>query len=148
MKIDAVPGIDTSIRVTPNRIGHLPGGLRRAVRPRALGHARDRARRQPPGFDAWLADARARQAAEPRRRRRGRRRRSADAKALFATTAGCGACHTLADAGTTAPTGPYLDQVLKGKDAAFIQPVDRASRPSVSPKGYRQHHAAELHPVP
>jgi mono/diheme cytochrome c family protein len=33
----------------------------------------------------------------------------------------CGICHTLAAAGTTATTGPNLDQTLKGKDAAFIQ---------------------------
>jgi mono/diheme cytochrome c family protein len=33
----------------------------------------------------------------------------------------CGICHTLADAGTTATTGPDLDQVLTGKDAKFIE---------------------------
>jgi len=33
----------------------------------------------------------------------------------------CGICHTLAAAGTTATTGPNLDQNLKGKDAAFIK---------------------------
>jgi mono/diheme cytochrome c family protein len=32
----------------------------------------------------------------------------------------CGICHTLAAAGSTATTGPNLDQVLQGKDAAFI----------------------------
>jgi cytochrome c2 len=34
---------------------------------------------------------------------------------------GCGGCHTLADAGTSSQTGPVLDDVLKGKDAAFIK---------------------------
>jgi cytochrome c oxidase subunit II len=33
----------------------------------------------------------------------------------------CGTCHTLADAGTKATTGPNLDDGLKGKDAAFIK---------------------------
>jgi cytochrome c oxidase subunit II len=50
-----------------------------------------------------------------------------DAKAIFtngknATGAtACGACHTLAQAGTNGTTGPNLDQVLKGKGAAFIK---------------------------
>jgi mono/diheme cytochrome c family protein len=32
----------------------------------------------------------------------------------------CGNCHALAEAGTTATTGPDLDEALAGKDAAFI----------------------------
>jgi cytochrome c oxidase subunit II len=52
---------------------------------------------------------------------------STDAKAIFtngknATGATpCGACHTLSEASTNGTTGPDLDQVLKGKDAAFIK---------------------------
>ena len=37
------------------------------------------------------------------------------------TSAGCNACHTLSAAGSTAQTGPNLDEGLKGKDAAFIR---------------------------
>ena len=48
-----------------------------------------------------------------------------DGKKLFTdgngTATACGACHTLADAGTTATTGPDLGKVLAGKDAAFIR---------------------------
>jgi cytochrome c oxidase subunit 2 len=48
-----------------------------------------------------------------------------DAKTIFTQGNGqstaCGACHTLADAGTSASTGPDLDEALKGKDAAFIK---------------------------
>jgi mono/diheme cytochrome c family protein len=33
----------------------------------------------------------------------------------------CGICHTLAAAGSTATTGPDLDQALQGKDAKFIE---------------------------
>jgi mono/diheme cytochrome c family protein len=33
----------------------------------------------------------------------------------------CGSCHTLAAAGTAGTTGPNLDEVLAGKDAAFIE---------------------------
>jgi mono/diheme cytochrome c family protein len=41
-------------------------------------------------------------------------------KTIFAS-AGCGTCHTLQDAGTSGTVGPNLDDVLKGKDAGFIQ---------------------------
>lgn len=41
-------------------------------------------------------------------------------KQLF-TSAGCNSCHTLSAAGSTAQTGPNLDEGLKGKDAAFIR---------------------------
>jgi mono/diheme cytochrome c family protein len=33
---------------------------------------------------------------------------------------GCGSCHTFAPAGATGTVGPNLDEVLAGKDAAFI----------------------------
>lgn len=38
---------------------------------------------------------------------------------LFASQ-GCGSCHTLKAAGSSATIGPDLDQTLKGKDAAYI----------------------------
>lgn len=40
-------------------------------------------------------------------------------KALFASN-GCGGCHTYAAAGSNGAVGPNLDEVLKGKDAAFV----------------------------
>jgi cytochrome c oxidase subunit II len=36
-------------------------------------------------------------------------------------SAGCSGCHTLADAGSTATTGPDLDGALQGKPASFIE---------------------------
>ena len=43
-------------------------------------------------------------------------------KQIFTTTAQppCATCHTLQEAGATGVVGPNLDDVLKGKDAAFI----------------------------
>jgi mono/diheme cytochrome c family protein len=43
-------------------------------------------------------------------------------KEIFTTTAQppCSTCHTLKEAGATQTIGPNLDEVLKGKDAAFI----------------------------
>jgi mono/diheme cytochrome c family protein len=40
-------------------------------------------------------------------------------KTVFQAT-GCGGCHTFAAAGTTGTIGPDLDEVLAGKDAAFV----------------------------
>ncbi len=46
-------------------------------------------------------------------------------KQLFAGGTGeaqaCGACHALEDAGTSGPTGPDLDEVLSGQNAATIK---------------------------
>jgi mono/diheme cytochrome c family protein len=58
----------------------------------------------------------------------------------------CGSCHTLADAGTNGTTGPNLDQVLKGKSAAFIkqsieQPdaqIAKGYTAGIMPKTYAQ----------
>jgi mono/diheme cytochrome c family protein len=43
-------------------------------------------------------------------------------KEIFTSTAQppCSSCHTLKEAGATQTIGPNLDEVLKGKDAAFI----------------------------
>jgi mono/diheme cytochrome c family protein len=45
---------------------------------------------------------------------------SAAGRAVF-TSAGCGACHTFAPAGTSGSVGPDLDEALQGKDAEFIR---------------------------
>ena len=41
-------------------------------------------------------------------------------KQVFASQ-GCGSCHTFKPAGSSGNVGPNLSEVLKGKDAAFIQ---------------------------
>ena len=57
---------------------------------------------------------------------------------------GCGGCHTLADAGTTATTGPVLDASLQGMDTKFIEEsivdpnavVEEGYPPDVMPQTY------------
>jgi mono/diheme cytochrome c family protein len=44
---------------------------------------------------------------------------AAAGKKIF-TSQGCGACHTLSEAGASGTVGPDLDQVLKGQSTAFI----------------------------
>jgi cytochrome c oxidase subunit 2 len=118
MKIDAVPGINTSIRVTPNRAGTYPVVCAELC---GLGHSTMRqtahvVSRQ--DFDAWLQKLGQPAAAAGGGEAGGGA--APDGKTLFADN-GCGGCHTLADAGTQGTTGPDLDKVLKGKDKAFIQ---------------------------
>ena len=67
---------------------------------------------------------------------------SAQGKTLF--TQQCGACHTLADAGTTQEVGPDLDKVLAGKSADFIREsivnpnaeIASGFQPNIMPQDY------------
>jgi cytochrome c oxidase subunit 2 len=121
VKIDAVPGISTHLRVTPERIGDYPVICAELC---GLGHSvmRQTAHVMPArDFQRWLsnggktdAQAQAEQDADT-----GAGGGAPDGKAIF-TENNCGACHALADAGTTGGTGPDLDDVLADKDAAFI----------------------------
>ena len=45
---------------------------------------------------------------------------AARGKGVF-LSAGCGACHTLAAAGTKATVGPNLDKTLTAKSGAFVR---------------------------
>jgi cytochrome c oxidase subunit II len=134
MKIDAVPGITTSYRVTPKKDAI---GVHQVVCAElcGLGHAFMRSTvrvRTPEGFAAWVRrTSAAANGTTPvgggGHGGGGGQTASADAKAIFtngksATGAtACGACHTLSQAGTSGTTGPNLDQVLKGQNPAFIK---------------------------
>ena len=123
MKIDAVPGITTSYRVTPNRqsIGDHDIVCAELC---GLGHAymRQTARVVSEGdFTAWVRRMTAPQGGGPAGGG------APDAKRLFAGgkpstgATACGACHTFAEAATSGTTGPNLDEALRGKDAAYIR---------------------------
>jgi cytochrome c oxidase subunit 2 len=117
MKIDAVPGIDTSYRITPRREGTYPVVCAELC---GLGHSLMRNRAtvvSPAKFAAWIAEQKA-----PKQAAVGG---APDAKKLFTdgngTAQACGNCHTLADAGTESTTGPDLGKVLKGENADAIR---------------------------
>jgi cytochrome c oxidase subunit 2 len=125
MKIDAVRGIDTHLRVTPRTLGQYPVVCAELC---GLGHAAMRQTAhvvEPQEFESWLQD-RAQLAAGggaaggDEGEAGGGEGAAADGKAVF-TAQGCGGCHALADAGTTGGTGPDLDEGLAGKDEAFIE---------------------------
>jgi len=140
MKVDAVPGIETRYRITPNRLGTYPVVCAELC---GLGHAVMRATTRvvtPAEFNTWLAEQKAPAAAADGG--------EVDGKQLFtegngAATA-CGACHTLADAGTSSQTGPDLDEALAGKDAEFIEQgivapdaqIASGFQPGIMPKNY------------
>jgi cytochrome c oxidase subunit 2 len=116
-KIDAVPGINTHYRVTPNRLGNYAVVCAELC---GLGHATMRQTAHvmtEQGFQGWLSK---KQSGGTSGAAGGGGAAGPNGKALFAS-AGCVACHTLADAGATGTTGPNLDKVLKGKDATFIK---------------------------
>jgi cytochrome c oxidase subunit II len=109
VKKDAVPGITTEIVVTPTKEGRFPVVCAELC---GLGHAAMRARAvavSEEDFEQWVAEQKRAAAAAA----------SVQGKQLFADQ--CGTCHTLADAGTTAETGPELDKVLAGKNAEYVR---------------------------
>ncbi len=122
MKIDAVPGLTTKYRVTPNRLGTYPVVCAELC---GLGHSVMRSTAKvvsPAAFNAWIAKqkAPAGAATAPAGGGGGTAKPTVDAKAVFNDN-GCGGCHTLADAGSNGAIGPNLDKVLVGKDATFIK---------------------------
>jgi cytochrome c oxidase subunit 2 len=119
MKIDAVPGLETNYRITADRLGTYPVVCAELC---GLGHSVMRSSAHvvtPADFKAWMAKQKA-----PAGGAAGGGAKP-DGKKLFTdgngAAAPCAGCHTLADAGTNGTTGPNLDKVLKGKDAAFIR---------------------------
>lgn len=141
-KLDAVPGITTTLRVTPTRIGTYPVECTELCGP---GHSLMRSTVKvvaPATFQKWLASQKPNgappvgtpppNAAAPGIPGSGAAGTStapsgtsgagsasaAAGKALFTGAAGCSACHTLAAAGATGTVGPNLDARLRSDCAS------------------------------
>ncbi|HEY3019310.1 MAG TPA: cytochrome c oxidase subunit II [Solirubrobacteraceae bacterium] len=141
LKMDAVPGIETHYRVTPKRLGTYPIVCAELC---GLGHGAMRSSVHvvtPARFRQWLqaqAKPAAPAGASPAQQ-------AAAGKKLFADN-GCGGCHALSDAGTSAQVGPDLDKVLKTKDEAFIRQsivkpdafVEKGYKPGIMPPNFGQ----------
>lgn len=122
LKVDAVPGITTSYSLTPEKQGRFQVVCAELC---GLGHAFMRQNIgvvSKAGYEKWVA-----QAGRPAGGgAAGDGAKKADGKELFVAgnpstgATACGACHTLAAAGTSAQTGPDMAQV-KGWDAARIK---------------------------
>jgi len=117
MKVDAVPGIETSYRITPQREGTYPVVCAELC---GLGHSLMRSQARVVSatqFASWMDKQKA-----PAQTAAGGK---PDPKKLFSdgngTAQACGSCHTLADAGTKGTTGPDLGKVLEGESVAEIR---------------------------
>jgi cytochrome c oxidase subunit II len=125
MKIDAVRGITTHYRVTPNRLGTYAVVCAELC---GLGHSVMRQNAHvvtPDQFTQWLSK-RAKGAAPggaPAPGEAGGTNKTTPAagKAIFTGAAGCTGCHTLKDAGASGTVGPDLDKVVPTLSKADIK---------------------------
>jgi cytochrome c oxidase subunit II len=121
LKSDAVPGLTTQIRLTPNRVGRYQVVCAELC---GLGHAtmRQLVRVVPQGeFDSWL-ERRGEQAGgggEAGGQAGGGGGGAPQGEAIFAAN-GCGSCHTLSEAGANGTVGPNLDDISQA-DRAYIE---------------------------
>jgi cytochrome c oxidase subunit 2 len=119
-KQDVVPGIDTSIVITPTRTGSFPLVC---VELCGLGHA---TMRSPvtvvsqADFDKWVKDQQTDSGGE------------ADGAAVF-SSAGCGSCHTFTPAKSTGAIGPDLDNVAADAKKAGEDPAAYVKESIVDP---------------
>jgi cytochrome c oxidase subunit 2 len=134
LKSDAVPGLTTRIRVTPDKPGNYEVVCAELC---GLGHSTMRQFvhvLSASEFDSWVSKQRkaaggggggggGKQAAAP------------NAEALF-TSAGCSGCHTLKAAGATAKVGPDLGKLGKAANAKFIRTSIEDPNADVT-KGYK-----------
>ena len=124
-KQDAVPGLTTKLVITPDRVGTYPVICTELC---GLGHAimRTRAIVMPAAaFNAWVSKQGKAVSGPP----------GQAGKAVF-TDNGCGSCHTLKAAGSTAKIGPDLDKLPQAARAAG-KPLEAFVRESiVDPNAY------------
>jgi cytochrome c oxidase subunit 2 len=141
LKSDAVPGLTTRIRLTPDRVGRYEVVCAELC---GIGHStmRQFVRVVPAGdFRSWLSDQK-KAAGGGGGGGGGGQAGGANAEQLF-TSAGCSGCHTLAAAGATAKVGPDLGK-LGDADAAFIREsivdpnaeVEKGYNPDIMPQDF------------
>jgi cytochrome c oxidase subunit II len=147
LKSDAVPGLTTKVRVTPDREGNFEVVCTELC---GLGHStmRQFARVVPAGeFDSWVADqkeAASGGATGGGGGGGGGQASGPDAEQLF-TSNGCSGCHTLAQAGATAKVGPDLGK-LGDVDANFIRTsiedpnakITKGYKPNIMPQDFKE----------
>ncbi|HEU4989134.1 MAG TPA: cytochrome c oxidase subunit II [Gemmatimonadaceae bacterium] len=138
MKLDAVPGITGTYRITPRNPQGIGDHDIVCAELCGLGHAYMRSVvhvMRPAAFGTWLSKEITGGAAGGAGAGSGAAggagagagAGAVNAKQLFVAgntqtgATACGACHTLAAAGTSGTTGPDLDKVLKGRNAAFVK---------------------------
>ena len=143
LKSDAVPGLTTTVRVTPDREGNFEVVCTELC---GLGHStmRQFASVVSAGeFRSWVADQKKAAGGGAPAGGGGGQASGPDAAALF-TSNGCSGCHTLAEAGATAKVGPDLGKLGK-VNAAFIRTsivdpnadVTKGYKPNIMPQDFK-----------
>jgi cytochrome c oxidase subunit II len=118
-KQDAVPGITTTLVITPTKEGDYPLVCTELC---GLGHASMRAPvrvLRPAAFAAWV-----------REQQQGQPGGGGNEGASLFTSEGCGSCHAFEPAGTTAEVGPSLDNLEADAQRAG-QPLEQYVRDSI-----------------
>jgi cytochrome c oxidase subunit II len=132
-KQDTVPGLTTTLHITPDRLGTFPVICTELC---GLGHALMRSQAivmTPKAFDAWLAQQRKALGGASS----GGAGTAAAGRTVFADN-GCSSCHTLSAAGATGTVGPDLDKLPSYAQQAG-QPLASFVRQSiVDPNAYVQ----------
>jgi cytochrome c oxidase subunit 2 len=127
-KQDTVPGIVTTLHITPNRIGTFPVICTELC---GLGHSVMRTKAivmSPAAFDSWL-HSQASAISSPN---------TGVAGAAVFKNNQCGACHTLVAAGASATTGPDLDKLPAYAQEAGKPLPDFIRESIVNPNAYIQ----------
>jgi cytochrome c oxidase subunit 2 len=126
-KQDAVPGITTTLVITPNKLGDYTLECTELC---GLGHSTMRASVRvvrPAAFQRWVREQRGGGGAGGGG--------AASGKALF-TSQGCSSCHTFKPAGSTAKVGPDLDNLATDAPKAG-KPLDEYIKESIrDPNAY------------
>ena len=144
IKIDAVPGITTSYRITPTKLGDYPIVCAELC---GIGHSTMRGTVHvvtQQKFRTWLHSQTAPPKAPPGTS--GPAAQAAIGKQVFTGSAGCGGCHTLAAANSSGTVGPNLDTFIGTQDAGFIQKsitdpnaeIAKGFQANVMPQTYEQ----------
>jgi cytochrome c oxidase subunit II len=156
LKSDAVPGLTTRIRLTPNKAGRYEVVCAELC---GIGHAtmRQFVRVVPKTeFDSWISDQKKQAAGgggaggggesggSGGGGSGGEEQAGAQGEQIF-TSAGCSGCHTLAAAGATAKVGPDLGK-LGDVDADFIRTsivkpndeIEEGFEPDIMPQDFKE----------
>jgi len=124
-KQDAVPGIVTTVVVTPDKLGTFDVVCTELC---GLGHALMRSNvivMKPADFDAWVQQQRSALSGPP----------GQAGKTVFANN-GCAACHTFTPAGATGKIGPDLDKLQAEAQKAGKPLQDFVRQSIVDPNAY------------
>jgi cytochrome c oxidase subunit II len=144
LKEDAVPGQTDHVRFTPDRLGNYQVVCAELC---GAGHATMRVKTAvvtPQVYQKWVQAHLNPQPGGGAAAGGGQQATAAQGKTIFTGEGGCGACHTLSDAGTNGQVGPNLNKIA-AQGAAFIKQsiedpnakVTAGFQPNIMPQDFK-----------